>query len=79
MSETKNSKTPQDLKVWIEAKKRYRLTQTHICMAMELGLNPRKLGSIAPNPHESWKSPMSEFTEEGVQESARLFEKHFGS
>ena len=55
---------PPELKKWIEAKQRHRLTQVHIVMAMELGLNPGKFGSLAPNPHEKWKTPLPEFIAE---------------
>jgi hypothetical protein len=48
---------------WIEARKRFKLTDCQIQMARELGLNPKKFGSLAPNKHELWKSPLGEFIE----------------
>jgi hypothetical protein len=33
-------------------------------MARELGLNPKKFGSLAANKHEPWKSPLGEFIED---------------
>ena len=48
-------------KKWIEAKKKYRLSVMHIQMARELGLNPKKFGSLANNKQERWKAPLSEF------------------
>lgn len=33
-------------------------------MARELGLNPKKLGSIANHDQERWKSPLPQFIEE---------------
>ncbi|OPY67802.1 MAG: hypothetical protein A4E57_02121 [Syntrophorhabdaceae bacterium PtaU1.Bin034] len=53
---------PKD-KDWIEAKKRYHLTDTHIRMAKELGMNPRKFGSLANHKQEQWKAPLPEFIE----------------
>lgn len=64
------SQIPQDLKKWIDAKKKSRLSQKHICMAMELGINPRSLASMGANPHELWKSPLPDYLEE-------LYEKRF--
>ncbi len=34
-------------KKWIEAKKKYHLSDTQIQMARELGMNPQKFGSLA--------------------------------
>ena len=33
-------------------------------MARELGLNPKKFGSLANNKQERWKSPLPEFIED---------------
>ncbi len=59
---TKTMKT--EGKEWVEAKKRYHLTDTHIRMAKELGMNPRKFGSLANHKQEPWKAPLPEFIEE---------------
>ena len=40
-------------------------------MARELGLNPKKLRSLANHDHERWKSPLPHFIEE-------LYLKRFG-
>ena len=40
-------------------------------MARELGLNPKKLGSIANHDQERWKSPLPQFIEE-------LYHERFG-
>jgi hypothetical protein len=66
------STIPPDIQKWIDAKKKSRLSQMHICIAMELGIPPRKLGGMGANPHELWKSPLPEYLEE-------LYEKRFGS
>ena len=49
---------------WIEAKKMFHLSDTHIQMARELGMNPKKFGSLANHKQEKWKAPLSEFIEE---------------
>ncbi len=64
------SAIPTKLKPWVEATKRYRLSQMHIVMAMELGLNPKKFGKLVPNAAEQWKSPLPDFIEE-------IYEKRF--
>ena len=37
---------PADLAIWIDARKRYRLSHVHVQMARELGLNPKKFGKL---------------------------------
>ena len=51
------------LQIWLEARKKYRLTDTQIQMARELGLNPRKFGGYANHRQESWKRPLGEYIE----------------
>jgi len=65
------NETPNKLQVWIEAKKRYHLTDAQIQMARELGLNPKKFGGLANDRQEPWKRPLPEFIEE-------LYFKRFG-
>jgi hypothetical protein len=48
----------------IDAKNKYRLSDKHIQMAMELGMNPKKFGSLANHKQEKWKTPLPEFIEE---------------
>ena len=48
-------------KKWIDAKKKFRLSDTHIQMARELGMNPKKFGSLANHKQEQWKAPLPEF------------------
>ena len=62
---------PSDLKPWIEAKKRRRLSQAHIQMAREFGMNPKKFGKIDNHRQEPWKAPLPEFIE-------RIYLKRFG-
>ena len=63
-------KIPEKYHPWIEARKRYHLSHTHIQMARELGLNPKKFGSLANTKQEPWKLPLPEYIEE-------LYFKHF--
>ena len=55
---------------WIVAQKKHRLSDTHVQMARELGLNPDKLGKIDNHRQEPWKAPLPEFIEE-------IFSKRF--
>jgi hypothetical protein len=48
---------------WKEAKRRFHLTDTQVRMARELGMNPQKLGKLAPNGSEPWKAPLGAFIE----------------
>ena len=51
-------------KKWIEAKNKFHLSNMHIQMARELGMNPKKFGSLANHKQEKWKSPLPIFIEE---------------
>lgn len=44
---------------WIAAQKRHRLSDTHVQMARELGLNPDKLDKIDNHRQEPWKAPLT--------------------
>lgn len=55
---------------WIKAKKRYHLGDMHIQMARDLGMNPKKFGSLANHKQQKWKAPLSEFIED-------IYFKHF--
>lgn len=50
-------------KKWIDAKKKFRLSDTQIQMARELGMNPKKFGSLANHKQEPWKAPLPVFIE----------------
>jgi len=56
---------------WVDPQRRYRLSNTHVQMARELGLNPKKLGSLASHRQEPWKAPLPEFIE-------HIYLKRFG-
>lgn len=49
---------PQDLREWVAARRRFRLTHAQVQMARELGLNPGRLGRIANHAQEPWKAPL---------------------
>jgi hypothetical protein len=51
------------LERWIVARKKHKLSDKHVQMARELGLNPDKLGKIDNHNQESWKAPLKEFIE----------------
>jgi hypothetical protein len=52
------------LEKWQAAQKRHRLSDGHVTMARELGLNPDKLGNIDNHRQEAWKAPLPQFIEE---------------
>lgn len=66
-----NNKIPKELQPWIEAKKKHRLSQMHIQMARELGMNPKGFGKLDNHKQERWKAPLSQFIED-------LYLKRFG-
>src|ERR1700674_3916739 len=55
------TRIPTKLKPWFEARRRFKLSHAHTQMARELGMNPRKLGSLADGGQEPWKLPLPEF------------------
>jgi hypothetical protein len=62
---TKNKpRIPEDLQRWIDARKRFHLSHAQVQMARELGMNPRKLGSLDNHKQERWKAPLPVFIEE---------------
>lgn len=58
----KKNLSPKD-QVWIDARKKFKLSHAHIQMARELGLNPKKFGSLANHKQEPWKAPLPDFIE----------------
>ena len=59
-----SQKIPADLQVWIEARKRFKLSHAQVQMARELGMNPKKLGGLANHKQEPWKAPLPQFIED---------------
>ena len=52
------------LEKWMVAQKKHHLSDKHVQMARELGLNPDKLGKIDNHTQETWKAPLPQFIEE---------------
>jgi hypothetical protein len=63
------TRIPTKLKPWFEARRRFKLSHAHTQMARELGMNPRKLGSLANGGQEPWKLPLPEFIVECYHKS----------
>ena len=68
---SKKKRIPDKYQIWIEARRRYDLSDVHIQMARELGMNPRKFGKIANEKQEPWKAPLPVFIED-------IYLKRFG-
>jgi hypothetical protein len=58
MLQKKTTFIPNQLKPWIDALQRFRLSHAHVQMAFELGLNLKKLGKLANHHQEPWKLPL---------------------
>ena len=67
----KKKRIPEKYRVWIDARKRHKLTDAQIQMARELGMNPKKFGGLDNHGQERWKLPLGQFIEE-------LYLKRFG-
>ena len=65
------NRIPAKLQPWFEARRRFKLSHAHIQMARELGMNPKKFGSLANENQEPWKAPLREFI-------AQCYFKRFG-
>jgi len=61
---SKKKRIPDKYQLWIDARKRYHLSDAHIQMARELGMNPKKFGKIANEKQEPWKAPLPIFIED---------------
>ncbi len=59
----KQKELPPKYQVWIDAQKRFRLSDVQIQMARELGMNPKKFGKLANHDQEPWKQPLPDFIE----------------
>jgi len=71
MRKGEQKKPNQKMQAWIDARKRHHLSHNHVQMARELGMNPKKLGSIDNHRQEPWKMPLRQFIE-------HLYLKRFG-
>ncbi len=68
---SKKKRIPEKYQIWIDARRRYHLSDIHIQMARELGMNPKKFGKIANEKQEPWKAPLPVFIE-------HIYFKRFG-
>jgi hypothetical protein len=68
---TSRKSMPEKYQVWIDARRRYHLSDAHIQMARELGMNPKKFGKLANEKQEPWKARLPIFIE-------RIYLKRFG-
>jgi len=66
----KKEEMSKKIEKWIEAKRKYNLSDKHIQMARELGLNPDKFGKLNNHKQEPWKAPLKDFIE-------KIYFKHF--
>lgn len=71
MMAKKGPKIPPNLAIWIEARKRHRLSDAQVQMARELGLNPKKLGGMDNHKQEPWKEPLPQYIETLYQKQFR--------
>ena len=53
---------------WKEAKSRCKLNADDICIAKEMGLNPKSLIKNIPNKQQLWKLPVNEWLREMYEE-----------
>ena len=60
----KKEKRPDKYQIWINARKRYRLSRAQIQIARALGFNPKKFGTVTNHKQESCKVPLTELIEE---------------
>jgi hypothetical protein len=67
----KRKAVPPGLQAWIQARSRHHLSHAHVQMARELGMNPKRMGSIDNHDQERWKAPLPQFIED-------LYLKRFG-
>jgi hypothetical protein len=61
---TRKRALPPKQQAWADAQRRHGLSQSHIQMARELGMNPAKLGKLDNHRQESWKVPLPQYIEE---------------
>ena len=61
---SKKNKISDKYQIWIDVQNRYHLSDIHIQMARELGMNPKKFGKIANEKQEPWKALLPTFIED---------------
>ena len=60
---SKTNRIPQKLVPWVDARRRFKLSDAQVQMARELGLNPRKPGKLANHEQQPWKVPLPAYIE----------------
>jgi hypothetical protein len=55
---------PPQLQAWVDARRRFRLSDAQVAMMRELGLNLRKIGQLGNHRQEPWKAQLPVFIEE---------------
>lgn len=68
---TRKRALPPKGQAWADARRRHRLSRTHVQMARELGMNPAKLGKLDNHRQEPWKVPLPQYIEQ-------LYVRRFG-
>ncbi len=68
---SKKPRIPHKFHPWIDARRKFRLTDAQIQMARELGLSPKRFAKYADRKGQPWKLPLAEFIES-------LYIKQFG-
>ena len=60
----RKKKIPVKDQIWIDVLKQFRLSNAHIQMARELGMNPKRFGKLANHKQALWKLPLPDFIED---------------
>jgi hypothetical protein len=68
MGKKKKNRIPHKYHPWIEARKKLGLSHAHIQMARELGMNPKRFGSMANTDKQPWKVPLPQYIEHLYEE-----------
>jgi len=67
----KKKRISEKYQLWIDARRRYHLSDVHIQMARELGINPKKFGKIANESQVFWEKTLPVFEDNaGAQRRA---------
>ena len=53
-----HEKRSQDLQIWIDARRRFRLSHARVPVARELGMSPKQLGKLDDHGQEPWEAPL---------------------
>ena len=61
--------------LWDEAKKKCHIGDEEVCMAKEMGLNPKSLIKNIPNKKEMWKAPVKDWIREMYEDRRKKSER----